>query len=145
MKHLSLPVLLALISTFAAAEGQVSDEKCVDIQNGPNSCSPLLAWFGNSREYFASYAIDWAKDTLARLTNFATTGTWVSCNFICTGEANFECNNGHLGKVILYYPTNSMARSKALTSPITYWAFADSQVTTYSTTLTKTAIRSTIS
>ena len=42
MKHLSLPVLLVLISTFAAAEGQVSDEKCVDIQNGPNSCSPLL-------------------------------------------------------------------------------------------------------
>jgi hypothetical protein len=82
---------------------------------------------------------------LAGLTNFATTGTWVSCNFICTGEANFECDNGYLDKVIFYYPTNSVARSKALTSPITYWAFADSQATIYGTTLTKTAIRSTIS
>ena len=43
MKHLSLPVLLALISTFAAAEGQVPDKKCVDIQDGPKSCSSLLA------------------------------------------------------------------------------------------------------
>ena len=43
MKNLSLPVLLVLISTFAATEGQVPDEKYVDIQDGPNSCSPLLA------------------------------------------------------------------------------------------------------
>jgi hypothetical protein len=45
------------------------------------------------------------KGTLAGVTNFGSicTGTWVSRNFLGTGQANFECDNGHWGKVIFHY------------------------------------------
>jgi hypothetical protein len=47
MKNLYLPVLPALSYMFAAAAAPVTDENCVDIRD---SCSPLLACFGNSGE-----------------------------------------------------------------------------------------------
>lgn len=102
MKNLCLPVLLALSYVFAAAAAPVPDENCVDSRD---SCSPLLACFGNSGEYFAGRALGRDKGTLAGVTNFGAicTGSWVSRNFIGTGEANFECDNGHWGKVIFHY------------------------------------------
>ena len=105
MKNLCLPVPLALSYMFAAAAAPVPDENCVDIPDSRDSCSPLLACFGNSGEYFAGRALGRDKGTLAGVTNFGAicTGSWVSRNFIGTGEANFECDNGHWGKVIFHY------------------------------------------
>ena len=105
MKNLSLPVLLALSYTFAAASTPVPDENCVDIPDSPDSCSPLLACFGNNGEYSAGRALSRDDGTLAGITNFGVicTGTWVSHNFIGRAEANFECDNGHSGKVIFHY------------------------------------------
>jgi hypothetical protein len=105
MKNLYLPVLLTLIHTFATAATPVPDENCIDIPDSRDSCSPLLACFGNSGEYFAGRALGRDEGTLAGVTNFGaiSTGTWVSRNFIGTGEANFECDNGHWGKVIFHY------------------------------------------
>jgi hypothetical protein len=105
MKNLSLPVLLALSYTFAATFTPVPDENCVDIPDSRDSCSPLLACFGNNGEYFASQALSRDDETLVGIINFGViyTGTWVSHNFIGRTEANFECDNDHSGKVIFHY------------------------------------------
>ena len=105
MKNLYLPVLLALSCTFASASAPVPEENCVDIPDSRDSCSPLLACVGNSGEYFAGRALGRDEGTLAGVTNFGSicTGTWVSRNFLGTGQADFECDNGHWGKVIFHY------------------------------------------
>ena len=105
MKNLYLPVLLTLSCTFASASAPVPDENCVDIPDSRDSCSPLLACFGNSGEYFASWALGRHKKTLAGVTSFGSicTGTWVSRNFLGKGQADFECDNGHWGKVVFHY------------------------------------------
>jgi hypothetical protein len=72
MKNLYLPVLLALSCTFASASAPVPDENCVDIPDSRDSCSPLLACFGNSGEYFAGRALGRDKGTLAGATNFGS-------------------------------------------------------------------------
>ena len=70
MKNLYLPVLLALIHTFATAATPVPDENCIDIPDSSDSCSPLLACFGNSGEYFAGRALGRDEGTFAGVTNF---------------------------------------------------------------------------
>ncbi|WP_347823928.1 hypothetical protein [uncultured Planktomarina sp.] len=87
MKNLYLPVLLALSCTFASASVPVPDENCFDIPDSRDSCSPLLACFGNSGKYFAGRALGRDEGTLAGVINFGAicTGTWVSRNFIGTG------------------------------------------------------------
>jgi hypothetical protein len=105
MKNLYLPVLLALSYMFAAAAAPVTDENCVDIPIAATvarHCWLVLAIAVSSLQ-----AGPWAaiKEPLAGVTNFGAicTGSWISRNFIGTGEANFEYDNGHWGKVIFHY------------------------------------------
>ena len=55
--------------------------------------------------YFAGRALGRHKKTLTCVTNFRSicTGTWVSRNFLGTGQTDFERDNGHWGKVVLHY------------------------------------------
>tara|TARA_B100000768_G_C11023078_1_gene266930 strand:+ start:68 stop:403 length:336 start_codon:yes stop_codon:yes gene_type:complete len=86
MKNLYLPVLLALIHTFAATATPVPDENCVNIPDSRDSYSPLLACLGDSGEYFAGRALDRDEGTLARATNLGAVckGNWVFHSFIKT-------------------------------------------------------------
>ena len=106
MKNLSLPVLLALSYTFAAASTPVPDENCVDIPDSRDSCSPLLACFGNSGEYFAGRALGRDDGDPGRRNQFWCRSARAHGSLAILSEraeANFECDNGHSGKVIFHY------------------------------------------
>lgn len=106
MVRLSLAFCLVLSGGLTAALGPVAAQTAdCPTKEGRDSCTRILACFGDEGVWFDGRSYGRGEGTLAGQTNEGTvcTGTWVSENAFGLGQADATCDDGFAVRVFFHY------------------------------------------